>query len=127
MLPVPSHIIAPLSVIGLGIVSFFVRWIAELQLEGAGADLALISTSLQLSLIYSRIFQGIGEITVALQSDVFFFIFLLAIWLVSVKFVQMALRSNRRIFGIINPFSTVAFVVGSIALSLEIFWRLQIG
>lgn len=126
MLPVPPQIIAPLSIIALGIFSFIVRWIAEFQLEGAGSDLALISSSLQLSLIFTRIHGDSIDVTAVLQSDIFFFIFLLSLWAASIKMVQKALRSERRIFrGFINPYSTSAFIIGSIALSLEIFWRLQ--
>jgi len=128
MLPVPSHMIAPLSIIGLGIFSFIIRSVAEFQLEGTGSDLALISSSLQLSLIFARVHEVDGEIVTVLQTDIFLFIILLSLWGMSIKIVQKALQSQRRIIrNFLNPYTLIAFIVGSVALSLEIYWRLQVG
>jgi len=126
MVQVPPQLIPPLSIIALGIISFIVRWIAEFQLEGTGSDLALISTSLQLSLLFTRMHEGGNVTTTIVEIDVFFFLFLLILWAISIKIVQKALRNERKVIGgYINLYSTLAFIIGSIALSLEIFWRLQ--
>ena len=128
MFPLPPHIVAPLAIIGLGIFSFIVRSIAEFQLEGTGADLALISSSLQLSLIFMRVHEIDSNIMVLLQNDVFLFIIMLSLWGITIKLVKKALQSQRRIIrGFLNPFTVLAFIVGSVSLSVEILWRLQVG
>jgi hypothetical protein len=132
MLPVPLEVISPLSIVALGLFSLIIRWIAEFQLKGAGSDFALISTSLQLSLIFTTLQKNDTSMMNTLQSDILFFMFLLILWAVSIKAVQRAIRieeeePNRLMFrGLINPYSLMAFLIGSISVSLEIFWRLQV-
>lgn len=120
----PPQLIAPLSIVALGVISFIIRSIAEFQLEGTGSDLALISSSLQLSLIFTRMNEGEGS---ALQFDVFLFLLLFLLWAFSIKTVKKALQSQRRVFYGLNPYTIAAFVIGGVALALEIFWRLEVG
>jgi hypothetical protein len=45
-----------------------------------------------------------------------------------VKTVKVALQTKTRWFeNNINPYSLLGFMIGAIALFLEIFWRLQLG
>jgi hypothetical protein len=126
MLGLPNEIIPPLCVIALGFFSFIIRSIANFQLEGTGSDLALISSSLQLSLVLGRLKEASTELVPIMQTDVLIFLVLLMLWATSVKVVQRALQTDRRILkGLINPYSFLAFIVGSMALTSEILWRLQ--
>jgi hypothetical protein len=76
---VPVQIIAPLATISLGVLSLIVRWIAGFQLEGAGSDFALISTSLQLSVIFARIVEFNSSMVETLQLDLLLFVILLVL------------------------------------------------
>jgi hypothetical protein len=125
---VPAQIIAPLATVSLGFLSLVVRWIAGFQLEGTGSDFALISTSLQLSVIFSRISEFNSSVIETLQMDLLIFVVLLVLWGASVKSVKAALQTRTRwLHNIINPYSLLSFIIGTVCLFLEIFWRLQYG
>lgn len=128
MFEVPPQIVPPLATIILGVLSYVIRWIAGFQLEGAGSDFALIASSLQLSLIFSRIHDITSITTSILQVDVLLFIFLLCLWGVSIKIVKKALETDKRYFGNhLNLYTFAAFIVGNIALWLEFLWRWHFG
>jgi hypothetical protein len=124
MLEVPLHIVPPLAAVVLGALSYIIRWIAGFQLEGAGSDFALIASSLQLSLIFSRIDNTTSVSDPILSLDILLFVFLLCLWSVSIKTVKKALENQKRYLGNrLNLYTFVAFVIGTISLSIELIWR----
>jgi len=125
MIEIPPHLIGPLATVSLGFFSLIIRWIGNLQLSGAGADLALSGTALQLSLVFRRLETNSQEPEgfYLLGLDIFFFFILLICWAISLKLVQKSLESALR-WKHLNLYTFGAFLIGTFTLGLEIFWRL---
>lgn len=104
---------APLAAVVLGLLSIFVRSIGSFPLTSVGSDLAFSSTSIHLTLIFSKHESGI-----LVQFDLFMFIVFLCVWVITLKIVQKAMTSAR-----VNLLASFATFVGFASVVVEMVIR----
>ena len=108
-LELEPQLVAPLSLIVLGLVSFGIRKLAGFPTYEVGADLCLIACSLQIG-------TTIGA-TTSDQSSAFFLLVLLGLYVLAILFIQ----GSRRVAGYAsNLLLSISLFLGVFSLLLEI-------